>query len=482
MLSLSSPKLPSFAFFLASTVCLFLGFQGNVWGVAERDFFDNHQIVMESFVVGRIIKTARDGLLSAGGLPGLTGPDETPPDIENANYRFQYQAYQDSLPFKTFTPYLSQNGGQGMLFGLLSGVLPLFNSDKLLFFYGLTSLLSAVVLALILEWFRREFGWITAVAVLATAVISQWLTVFGRNLWWSTWAFYLPMLIVLTHRKPAGGSLKLNLGRFAAVVFLAVFIKCFINGFEYITTTLIMMTVPLVYYAVLERTGWKNFLSEMLTAIAASLLAILASMVVLCAQIAAVMGSFSAGVDHILLSLLRRSYADPNLFPADYAASLTASPADVVWKYLKGIFLDLNNYFPTNNAFIANYLFQIRYLYLILLFGVTSAGLLLLLKSKHNALLRPRGQALAVTLWVSLLAPLSWLVIFKAHSYVHTFMNNIVWQMPFTLFGFAVCGLAVRAAFRALHKVHAPLYFGSPLPGGKSLDRPDGKNKGLNGN
>jgi len=29
-------------------------------------------------------------------------------------------------------------------------------------------------------------------------------------------------------------------------------------------------------------------------------------------------------------------------------------------------------------------------------------------------------------------------------------MNNIVWQMPFTLFGFAVCGLALRALWKAL--------------------------------
>jgi hypothetical protein len=443
------------AFFLASTACLFLGFSVNFWHVAESGFFENRQIVMESFIVGRMVKTARDGLFSAGGLPGLIGPDETPPDIENANYQFQYQAYRDSLPFVSFTPYLSQTGGQGMLFGLLNGILPLSNSDKLSLFYGFTSLLLAVVLAFILEWFRREFGWAAAAVALAAAVLSQWLTVFGRNLWWSTWAFYLPMVILLGHLKRTGGPSKLHPIRFGAVVFLAVWIKCFFNGFEYITTALIMMTVPLVYYAVLERTGWKKILSEMLTAVAASILAILAGMTVLCVQIGSVTGSVSDGIDHILLSFLRRSYADSSIFPADYAASLTASPADVVWKYLKGIFLDLNNYLPSNNAFIANYVFQIRYLYLILLFGAASIGLLVLLKSRHNALLQPRGQALTMALWFSLLAPLSWLIIFKAHSYVHTFMNNIVWQMPFTLFGFAVCGLAVRAAFRAIHHKRA---------------------------
>jgi hypothetical protein len=50
-------------------------------------------------------------------------------------------------------------------------------------------------------------------------------------------------------------------------------------------------------------------------------------------------------------------------------------------------------------------------------------------------------------MWFSLLAPLSWFVIFKAHSYIHTHMNFIVWQMPFTFFGFAACGLLVERFF-----------------------------------
>ena len=445
-----SEKTGAHVFFLVATVLLFLGFSGNTWQVANRDFFTNHQIVMESFIVGRILKTGLDGVFSAGGLPGLAGPDAVPPDIENANYRFQYQAYRETLPFKTYSVYKSQNGGQGMLFGALDTAMPFPNPEKLSLFHGLTSLLSAIFLALILLWFYREFGLVAGVTALLTAVFSQWLTVFGRNLWWSIWAFYLPMVMVLYFLKRFGDLTKLSPVKFGMVVFLAVLVKCFFNGFEYITTTLIMMTVPLVYYSVLGQIGWGKFLSGMLAAITASALAILASLTALCFQIAAVEGSFAKGVDHIVFSLLRRSYADPQLFPPDYAASLNASPADVVLLYLKGIFLDLNNYIPAADPFIANYIFQIRYLYLILLFAAMSAVLLVRLRASGAAGLRPRGRALVAALWFSLLAPLSWLVIFKAHSYVHTFMNNIVWQMPFTLFGFAVCGLALRALWKAL--------------------------------
>jgi hypothetical protein len=442
-------------YFLAAVAVLFLGFNGNAWRVAEPAFFENHQIAMESFIVGRIVKTEGDGLLSAGGLPGLIGPDAAAPDIENANYKFQYQAYRQSLPYQSFAPYKSQNGGQGMLFGALDALIPQSHPEKLDLFHGLTSLLSAAALALLLVWCFREFGFGAGVIALIAAVLSQWLAVFGRNLWWSIWAFYLPMVIVLYTLAHAGGTLKIRPLRFGQVVFLAVLLKCFFNGYEYITTTLIMMVVPYVYYSVRDRAGWKNLFAGLLTAVAASALAILASMVLLCFQIAAVDGSFLRGIEHIESSFLRRTYADAALFPADYTASLEASPVDVVITYLKATYFDVNNFLAAPSVAAANYIYKIRYGYLIVLFAAASAALPLLLRFKPNTGLRPAAGALIAALWFSLLAPLSWLIIFKAHSYIHTFMNNLVWQMPFTLLGFAACGLAASAAVRALRRSSA---------------------------
>jgi hypothetical protein len=437
-------------FFLAAVVILFAGLRWNTWRTVPQETFDDFQVAWEGFIVGRMVKTSRDGLFSAGGLPGLIGPDAVSPDIENPNYRFQYEAYNNSLSFQSFSPYQSQIGGQGMVFGLLNLMVPLSPPDKLALFHGLTALLSAVVLGVILSWIYREFGLLPAlIATIATA-LSQWLTLFGKNLWWSLWAFYLPLVIVGWYLSRREWKKGLRLRAYALVVFAAVLVKCFFNGYEYITTTLVMMTVPFAYYAFREKTGWRPFCTGICTAAAASLLAILASMAALCVQIAAVQGSLTQGVEHIIFSLLRRSYADPQMFPADYTPGLTASPVDVVFIYLKGIYLDVNNYIPAPNAWIANYVFQIRYIHLILLFAAASAVLLFLIKTKRAAGVHPAGAALIAAAGFSLLAPLSWLVIFKAHSYVHTFMNNLVWQMPFTLLGFALCGLTLTEAARVL--------------------------------
>ena len=88
---------------------------------------------------------------------------------------------------------------------------------------------------------------------IGSAVLSQWLTVFGKNLWWSLWAFYLPMIVVFyllkRHRVPSNRQFI----KFGILIFTAVLIKCFINGFEYITTTLVMMVTPCIYYVILDK-------------------------------------------------------------------------------------------------------------------------------------------------------------------------------------------------------------------------------------
>jgi hypothetical protein len=432
-------------FLVASVAVLFASFEANLWRTAEDSWFQTHQVSMQAFIVGRMVLSRQAGIFAEGGLTGLTGPDAAAPDIENPNYRFQYQTYLDGRSTASFAPYKSQIGGQGMLFSALDAALPLGASEKLLLFNALTSLMTAAVLAAVFFWFFREFSALHGWTVLIATALSQWMTVFGRNLWWSLWAFFLPMVLVLYHldrRRKTGRSGQLAL---AGVVFAGVFLKCVFNGYEYITTALVMTVVPLVYYAVADRTGWRRLLADLAIAAGASLAAILLSMFLLCLQVSAVDGSLQAGVDHIVTSFLRRSYADPAGFPADYSASLNAGVVGVLVTYLKGIYLDLNRYLPAPAEFLRRYLYPIRYAYLIVLFAAATAVLGLLTWRRPRTGEKAREAALTAATWFSLLAPISWFVIFKAHSFIHTHMNFIVWQMPFTIFGFALCASAIHA-------------------------------------
>ena len=183
----------------------------------------------------------------------MVSPTSVPLNIEIYNDNsiiFQYKAYTDNLPFRSYTKYLSQIGVQGMFFSALDKIIPISSGKKLKVFYAITSILTALVLTWTILWFNKEFGFFVGLFVLGSAIFSQWLVVFGRNLWWSTWAFYLPMLAVMNYMQRNRSSMNGKTIKFGAVVFITIFIKCLFNGYEYITTTLLMMMVPIVFYNV----------------------------------------------------------------------------------------------------------------------------------------------------------------------------------------------------------------------------------------
>ena len=340
-----------------------------------------------------------------------------------------------------------------MIFSLLDSVVPFSPQEKLKLFYLLTSLLSAVALTLVVLWFYCEFGLSAALFVLASMVLSQWLTVFGRNLWWGLWAFYLPMVAVMYFLKYRRTPTNRHFITFGFLSFIAIFLKCLINGYEYITTTLIMMVIPFVYYGIIDRLSVRQFLRGTLMAVFGSGLAIFLSLMILAFQIAAVKGNVLGGFEHIVYSFEKRTHGDVQDYQDKSTANLESTPMEVIITYLKGTFFDFNNYVTTSNSFVSIFLFKIRYLYLVVLFLLMSIFLFYPGGGNASSKQRQRNLALAVATWVSILAPLSWHVIFKSHSYMHTHMNYILWQMPFTLFGFAVCGLAVKSAFSELFRL-----------------------------
>ncbi|RKU24684.1 hypothetical protein C6503_00210 [Candidatus Poribacteria bacterium] len=437
---------------VVSILLLFFGFYTNLWHVAEQQWFANHQKDTEAHIMGRMVKSRQDGIFSAGGLNGWGTAKRTDAEwIPSTALGPQYTAYLYKLSFDKFSPYMSQPGGQGMVFSLLDRLIPLSPQVKLWSFYVLTALLSAIALTAIIGWFYEAFGGWVAIFVIGSAVLSQWLTVFGKNLWWSLWAFYLPMIAVMYFLKRYRETLDRQLIRFGIVIFIAVSIKCFINGYEYITTTLLMMMAPFVYYVILDKWNRQQCVKWTLAAGLGSGVAIFFSFIMLCFQIGAAKDGFMDGVEHIIWSFGKRTYGEAEDFPPVYAASLEAGTIGVVITYMNGIFFDLNNYFSQSNLsklLVFNFLLKVlkvRYYYLIVLFVVMSALLFWRSNKEILAERRPHYIALIWTTWFSMLAPLSWFVIFKAHSYIHTHMSFLLWQMPFTLFGFAVFGSAVIA-------------------------------------
>ena len=456
-----------------STLLLFSSFYSNYFRVASDQWFALQNRDMESHVIGRLVKSRQDGVFSAGGLIGFGSPGTAPVLYSNQTFESQYLAYTDGLKFSYYLPYKSQNGGQGLIFGLLDRLISTDAESKLRVFHILTALLSALTLALIGLWFFKEFGLCVSLFTMGSAVLSQWMVVFGRNLFWSLWAFYIPMLAAMysLHNRPMDFPHRAQL---ALIVFISTFIKCLMNGYEYITVALLMMMCPFIYYGIAHSWGGRELIKTSVFVMLAAAGAVLLSVTILCVQIGSAEGSAYAGVYHLFDAFERRTYPEPERFGLEHGENLKINPRpnQIVLKYLvgedagftRGTFFDFNDYIYSrwyisgvlvairslSKSYVPEYVFKIRYFYLLIGFLFASIYLLLAHRALRGDDLRLKDFALVSTTWVSLLAPLSWFYIFNQHSYIHTQMNFIVWQMPFTIFGFAVCGAAARLFVRGL--------------------------------
>jgi hypothetical protein len=425
-------KTKTILLFSLSTILLFLGFDRNQWGLVSADSFGNFDKGSESLVIGRLVWTQQHGFFSDGALLG-TG-DAPSPIIGDAEFDYQYQVYVEDGGFETYMLYKSQSGGQAWFFSLLDAISPLSPSTNLRLFHALTALFTAVTLSALIVWFYLQFGWATALAVLVSSIFSQWLTLYGRNLFYSVWDYFLPMVVVLflLDREARGKALRER--NLYLVVMGLIFLKGLLSGYDFLLTPMGMVATALVYYAIKDKWGLGKFTRRILLTGLFCAIGIIGSFLILAAQIGAVTGNFSDGLLHIANTMGRRTFGTPldpsqsNFFAAGQEASLLPVIRAV-----------------TNKAAIVA---GVHFTHIFLLFAVVTVLCLLVLWFRRGKLGDTSAErALLATMWISFASPLAWLVIFKAHAYYHPFTTPIIWHMPTMFFGYALIGLLVNLLF-----------------------------------
>ncbi|MBW3518026.1 hypothetical protein [Flavobacterium sp. NKUCC04_CG] len=430
-------KFKSNLFFLVVFLLLTSVFYSNFFGQLDGSF-KYFQRDSESLILGRLALSEREGVFYQSGLPGCYGDYLTD----------QYNIYQNTIEVDSnfFNTYNSQIGGQGIFFSILSKVSPFTNTTNLIAFYILTAALLAAVFSLFLVWVKNNFGYFTAIVTLLLMLSSYWIVIFGKNLWWSLWSFYIPfvsLLFFLNREKFKQRISTCYNVQIFCVSFILMFVKCFFTGYEYITTTLIMGVVPYLYYAIVDRWPIIVFVKRVFAASLGLCTGLVMTVFLLMFQLNGKENlEAENGWAYLKATFFRRSYSDSSRFSEPYKESLDSSFWEVLKKYLSG------------DAFIfktANYHFAIDFKTVILVlisFSIIFTGLALFRKINNNQ--KSRGFALMYSLWFSILAPLSWFLIFKSHSYIHTHMNFIVWYMPFMLLGFTWIGYVMSCLYNSV--------------------------------
>jgi hypothetical protein len=320
---------------------------------------------------------------------------------------------------------------QAMFFSLLDSASPFSSALNLRLFRAFTALLTALTLAALITWFYLEFGWVTAIVVLVTTLGSMWVTYYGRNLFYSIWTYFLPMVVLLflLRRESLGGPLKER--SLYLWVFGSIFFKGIFTGYDFLLPPLGMLATALIFYALKDSWTFAKAARRISWTAVLSIAGILLSFLVVAAQVGAVTGHFSDGLLHLMNTIGRRTVGE-TLDPAQSGVYLSGGESSL------GSVLDVLLH---KSAILVG----VKYIHLIYFFLAVTALFLLVLWLRKGT---RTDMALAATTWISFLSPFSWVVVFKAHAYFHAHTTSIIWHMPFAIFGYALFGQLLTILFR----------------------------------
>jgi hypothetical protein len=296
----------------------------------------------------------------------------------------------------------------------------------------------AAAMGLVVVWFLLEFGLMAAIFVFLGILLTPAFTFLGRDLWFCVWTNFLPFIVALFLLRKKNMQKKPTDLMVILLVSLAILVNFVINGYEWVTTTLIMASIPFFYYWRKEDWPFKKLARQLTWLIAGSLASLLATFTILAFQVSQVKGKFADGIEWIIFSFQKRSYGGSEVLEEVYNKQTAHPLYEVFLRYLSGPAFR----FP---HFIANrmpwFLDQVFYAELIALFMLAT---FLAVYRRNPLKLSPVGKKVLKDLswatWIAVLAPFSWFIIFKGHAWSHYHINYITWFMPFCLFGLALVG------------------------------------------
>lgn len=356
--------------------------------------------------------------------PGKYGDIE---DITFINSQGQESAYS------LLVPYTSQFGLQGKLFRQFARLLPSSTACDINNLYLLCSVATAAIFVVITLLLATKYNTVMAGVFYFTFWLSPWIVNFARNLYWVEFTWFIPMAVGLTC------SLKITEKRWRIGCYIAAFIaitgKC-LCGYEYITSVMLGLISFLLADLVV---AFFNHDKERLillfrTIFILGVIALIGFATAICihAPLRA-NGDLIEGIKTIIKGdvLRRTTGGDLNDWGADLWPSFNASIWDVYRTYFK---------FSTNVITgITGNLFPLLCCMPLLIFVYDYK------KGKLN-------KELPVLYVIFFITAISWFVLAKSHSYVHTHMNYVMWYFGFVQICLYVCVNKLVEIYKNINK------------------------------
>lgn len=377
----------------------------------------------QTLVYGRIHQMEQ-GQYAPGGFLGVY-TDDWSDDTNRALFR-------DDTPTDAaaFHPYTHQSGLQGWLFGRVNRLLRHRLPDGLaretaLYWLNSTLFYAAELLAALAVW--EEFGPLAAAFGFASVLLAPWLQRGMKDLYWCLWTWLLPLLAALwlCHCTRVRGKTPRGCWPLVAA---ACMVRC-MCGFEFISTFLILCEAPLVYcWAGGDRRAW---LRRMICTGFAAVGGVAAALGAWFIQGVIYFGSAAGSWQNLTGAVTSRVSLTDDMVS-------DVSVAQVLTRYFAEVDEPLLQFGPLT--------ITLKLLIAVTLLGFALCLAVLALRKKPLAVLA--GPALV---WVlSLAAPVSWMVLSKAHAYVHVHLVPMLWHFALVPVSCALLVWLVKTAITAV--------------------------------
>lgn len=442
---------------LICTALLMLGQLTNIYKAAPIKLFERGLLANgDGYIIGKLAVSEQHGLFTNIAAIAQIIPDTTKLTLtedQEWEYRksfftsYSKDAYINKTPLENveINYYLSKTALHSFFYNLGNYIFKPIPQNYLQFLKIQKSFLFSLMLSLIIIWVVEFTNIWSGILLLVSLLFSPVMTMMGSTLYFAPFTFYLPFVVAtyLLH-KDHKGIITFGLKHYIIIGLSFLFHMCF-HSFEFISTMGIAAVTPFVFYGIINRLNWKEIIVNLTKASATYFVAIiLGTMLLLIQQNVLLQTSFLEGLERIWERYEIRGIGenitlqqiedetDPfkqqglkNRFEAQHASAISIIKIFIEDKAIA--------IYEGNQV-----LFGLKYLAYLILFGF--AWIVTSLLRINGRVANNIARALIVTTMFSFLAPLSWWVLFKPHSFHHSHFVVFVWMLPFTIFGFMLVG------------------------------------------
>lgn len=362
--------------------------------------FDNDKLLQKIITPDIIVESGQEGIA-----------------LENAvkNKFINNETFSKEL-FKTYSSNITAHR---FIYSIIDKLLNISNERTVFMFEIMNCLLMAIMITIVLYWIKKITNTLVSYILLfVLGFLSPSLMMFGKNLYWIGWSLFLPMVsMILTINNKKFKSIK---NRNILLFFIAL-ITCLIKQvfyFEFVTTVMISMMIPIIYYIIEEKLDLKEsikiFIWPTIGALISFVIANLIKLIILSIDLGGVQIAINTIIENFNVRLVGNTTSS-NIIIVE---SANVSFIRVLWIMVKKVSISLKGIMTLTQL-------------------ATLGGVLAITMLEGFKIIRNKtiyiNLGLLICIWISLLAPLSWFILAKPHTYIHNVQCSVTWFIPFTI-------------------------------------------------